>query len=78
MDEFTGAGGYEIESAASGESLSRRDLLGKGRIGLSGYTGDIVAEELVSGGDGGAHGVPEDQRYVSTLKSFTTTLSRAL
>jgi hypothetical protein len=47
-----GTGGYLMLSATSGESLSRSSRFGSGRIGRSGYVGDIVSGDISRGDSG--------------------------
>ena len=44
-------------SATSGDSRDLSGLFGKGRMGLSGYIGEVVSEEWPVG-EGGEYGVP--------------------
>lgn len=47
--EIGGAGGKIMDSACSGESRARRRRLGSGRMGLSGYIGEVVSGECLRG-----------------------------
>ena len=56
-------------SATSGDSRDLSGRFGKGRMGLSGYIGEVVSEEWPVG-EGGEYGVPGRHKHACVSRAI--------